>query len=106
MGYLELERGRQKRAMEIFESLDVALASEPDSPVRQAVQLELRILEALTGKVKPRKIARQLDDTEAKLLRAEAFALLQSSRKSGGKPLAAAERLRAVIESVWDFIQT
>ncbi len=99
LGYVELERGRNDRAMKIFENLDTALASEPDSPVREAVQLELRLLEAKSGQVKTDRRGRAIDATEARLLRVEAFALLQDSRKTGGRPLEAAERLRAIIEA-------
>ncbi|MGR8919254.1 MAG: hypothetical protein ACU85V_06530 [Gammaproteobacteria bacterium] len=99
LGYVELERGRNARALEIFKNLDNALASEPDSPVREAVQLELRLLEARTGQVKTDRRGRTVDAKEARILRAEAFALLQESRKTGGRPLEAAERLRAVIEA-------
>lgn len=99
LGYVEKEKGRDARATKIFENLDTALASEPDSPVRQAVQLELRLLEAKSGKVKTDRRGRAIDDAEARILRVEAFALLQDSRKTGGKPLEAAERLRAIINA-------
>lgn len=99
LGYVEMERGRHARALEIFQQLEQALSSEPDHPIRQAVNLELRLLEARTGQVKDRRRGRALDDAELQILRAEAFALLQQSRKSGGRPLEAAERLRTIIEA-------
>lgn len=99
LGYVEKEKGRNARATQIFSNLETALASEPDSPIRAAVQLELRLLEAKSGKVKTDRLGRKVDDVEARILRAEAFALLQESRKTGGRPLEAAKRLRAIIES-------
>lgn len=99
LGYVEMQQGRQQVALAIFENLDQALAQEPDHPVRKAVQLELRLLEAHEGKVKTMRKGRMVDDTEAVLLKVEAFALLQGHRKTGGRPMDAAERLRAVIES-------
>ncbi len=99
MGYVEKEKGRNSRAVKIFTNLEAALASEPESPIREAVQLELRLLEARSGKVNTNRRGRKVDDVEAQILRTEAFALLQDSRKSGGRPLEAAERLRAIIDS-------
>ncbi len=99
MGYVELEEGRSARAMEIFQNLDNALASEPDSPVRQAVQIELRLLEARTGQVKTTRKSDRVDEIEARILRVEAFALLQDSRKTGGRPWEAAVRLKKIIEA-------
>ncbi len=99
LGYVEMEEGHHARAKQIFESLENALATEDDSPIRQAVSLELRLLEARTGEVRPTKIGRKIDANEAKILRIEAFALLQESRKTGGRPTTAAERLRALIEA-------
>ncbi len=99
LGYVEMEEGHHARAKQIFESLENTLATEEDSPIRQAVSLELRLLEARTGEVRPTKIGRKIDANEAKILRIEAFALLQESRKTGGRPTTAAERLRALIEA-------
>ena len=99
MGYIEMEEGRQKRALAIFENLEQALAKEPDHPIREAVLLELRLLEARQGRVKSVRKDRVVDDNEAAILKAEAFALLQQHRKTGGRPMDAAERLKAVIES-------
>lgn len=99
VGYVEKEQGHDARATQIFANLETALAAEPESPIRAAVQLELRLLEARSGKVNTNRRGRKVDDVEAKILRAEAFALLQDSRKTGGKPLEAAERLRAIIDS-------
>jgi len=99
IGYVEMAQGRNERAREIFESLDEALSRESDSPIREAVQLELRLLEARTGQVKSSPAGRKVDDNEAKILRIEAFALLQESRRSGGRPLLAAERLKALIDN-------
>lgn len=99
IGYVEMAQGRNERAREIFESLDEALSRESDSPIREAVQLELRLLEARTGQVKSSPAGRKVDDNEAKILRIEAFALLQESRRSGGRPLLAAQRLKALVDN-------
>lgn len=99
LGYVEIQRGRTARATKIFKNLDNALSSEPDSPVRAAVQMELRLLDAKSGRVSASMSGGKIDDAEARLLRIEAFALLQESRKTGGRPLEAAKRLRAIINS-------
>ncbi|MEQ8663693.1 MAG: hypothetical protein RLW62_22985 [Gammaproteobacteria bacterium] len=99
IGYVEMAQGHNQRARQIFQTLDEALAREEDSPIRAAVQLELRLLESRTGQVKASPVGRKLDDNEAKILRIEAFALLQESRRTGGRPLLAAERLKALVEN-------
>ena len=100
LGYVELEGGRKDRAKEIFKKLEEALASEPDSPVRQAVSLELRMLDAKQGTVSSMGIkGGKIGDNDALLLKNEVFAVLQESRKSGGRPLQAAARLKALIDA-------
>ena len=99
LGYIEMEEGRQKRALAIFENLEQALSQEPDHPIREAVLLELRLLEARQGRVKSVRKSRVVDDNKAAILKAEAFALLQQHRKTGGRPMDAAERIKAVIEA-------
>lgn len=99
LGLVELEAGRKDRARSIFKKLEEALAAEPDSPVRQALSLELRMLDAKAGTVSaalPRR-GGKVSDSDAALLKNEIFALLQDSRKTGGRPLQAAERIKAVI---------
>ena len=98
LGYVELEGGRKDRAKEIFKKLEEALASEPDSPVRQAVSLELRMLDAKQGTVSSLGVkGGKIGGNDALLLKNEVFAVLQESRKSGGRPLEAAARLKALI---------
>ncbi len=100
LGFCELELGRTDRATKIFQNLDKALAAEPDSPIKEAVSLELRMLEAKQGKVTGiRRAGGAVDTNELPLLKTEAFALLQDSRKTGGRPLLAAERLKAIIDA-------
>ncbi|MEQ8232372.1 MAG: hypothetical protein RLW61_00915 [Gammaproteobacteria bacterium] len=99
IGYVEMAQGHNDRARQIFETLDEALEREENSPIREAVQLELRLLEARTGQVKAGRVGREIDDNEARILRIEAFALLQESRRSGGRPMLAAERLKALVEN-------
>ena len=98
-GYVEIERGRYEHAHAIFKNLERALAAEEDSPILETVKFELRILDALTGNVAKDQRSDIFDNDEAKIQRAEAFGLLQASRKSGGRPIEAAERLRALIDS-------
>ena len=96
-GYVEIEKKRYARAHTIFENLERALMGEEDSPILEVVRFELRILDALTGNVTADSRSDVFDDDEAQIQRAEAFGLLQASRKTGGRPLGAAERLRALI---------
>ena len=97
LGYVELERGRYDRASAIFANLEQALDDEPDHPIRQAVNLELRLLAARQGTVKKTRRGAVVDDNEIVILKAEAFALLQQSRKTGGRALEAADRLKTII---------
>ena len=98
VGYAELESGHKDRARQIFKKLEEVLAGEPDSPMRKAVSMELRMLEAKGGGA-VRSIAQgaAVDGNELVLLKAEAFAILQQMRKSGGRPLEAAMRLKSII---------
>jgi len=96
-GYVEIERGRYVHAHAIFKNLERALAEEEESPILETVKFELRILDALTGNVEKDQRSDVFDDDEAKIQRAEAFGLLQASRKTGGRPIEAAERLRTLI---------
>ncbi len=100
LGYVELEGGRKDRAKEIFKKLEEALASEPDSPVRQAVSLELRMLDAKQGTVSSFAAnGGKISGNDVPLLKNEAFAQLQQSRKTGGRPLDAAARLKGLIDA-------
>ncbi len=96
-GYVEIEKERYVRAHTIFENLERALMDEEDSPILEVVRFELRILDALTGNVTQDSRSDVFDDDEAQIQRAEAFGLLHASRKTGGRPLEAAERLRTLI---------
>ena len=100
LGYVELEGGHKDRAKQIFKKLEEALASEPDSPVRQAVSLELRMLDAKQGTVSAFVSKRgPVSSNDASLIKNEAFSLLQQSRKTGGRPLEAAARLKSLIDA-------
>jgi hypothetical protein len=100
IGYVEMERGHHDRARQIFQRLDEVLATAPESPIREAVSLELRLLEIRTGQVRAAaRINRNIDENEAKILHIEAFALLEQSRKTGSQPTGAGRRLKALIES-------
>ncbi len=99
IGYVEMELGNLDRARQIFERLDEALSTATDSSIREAVSIELRLLEVRTGKVKTKHTSRNIDDNEAKMLRIEAFALLKESRRTSNQPIGAAKRLKAIFES-------
>lgn len=100
LGYVELEGGRKDRAKEIFKKLEEALASEPDSPVRQAVSMELRNIDAKQGTVSSfASKGGKYSDNDAPVIKNEAFAMLQQSRKTGGRPLEAAARLKSLIDA-------
>jgi len=101
LGYVELEQGRRERARQIFRKLDEVLAAEPDSPVKDAVAMELRMLEAKEGGIalSRRSAGGVVDANEVTILKAEIFALLQQSRKTGGRALEAAKRIRTIIEA-------
>jgi hypothetical protein len=99
IGYVEMELGNHDRAREIFDRLDDALSAAPDSPVREALSLELRLLEARTGNVKPVNVSRNIDDNEARILRIESFALLDQNRITGNQYDGVEQRLRSLIEA-------
>lgn len=100
IGYVEMEFGNLDRARQIFQRLDEALSTVPDSSIRTAVSLELRLLEIRIGNVRgATRISRNINDNEAKILRAEAFMLLEDSRRTGSPPTGVAHRLKTLIES-------
>lgn len=101
--YVARAQGRDTWAREMLERLDQALARSPDNPLREVVQLELRLLKAQAGEVSRTAMTAaevaSLDAAEARLLSMEAFALLEQHRRDevGGKD--AAVRLKQVLAS-------
>jgi hypothetical protein len=99
IGYVEMEQGHLDRAREIFIKLEEALSLAPESSIREAVSIEVRLLNIRTGNVNLSPASRQIDDHEAKMLRIEAFALLDDARKTGSHPEGVAQRFYALINS-------
>ena len=99
IGYVEMESGHLDRARDIFLRLEEALALAPESPIREAVKLEVRLLNIRTGNVTAIPVNRQIDSSEAKMLRIEAFTLLDDARKTGNNAEGVAQRLNVLINS-------
>ena len=101
LGYVAAAENKTDQALSIFESLQSALEQEPNNPLYEVVSLELRLLQAQEGKVSSSGGARssKIDEQEARLLRIEAFALLEKYRTSKEGGNAAAERLRQLIRA-------
>lgn len=100
LGYVAAAEGNNNRAIEIFESLQNSLGDDPNHPLTDVVALELRLLRAKSGKVKSGPLGNgRIDETEAKLLRAEAFALFEQYRTTQSGAREAADRLRRVIQA-------
>ncbi|MEM7540501.1 MAG: hypothetical protein AAF384_02825 [Pseudomonadota bacterium] len=99
LGYVALARGEEAQATRIFENLQEALAAEEDHPIREAVELELRLLAVKRGQVKNTPIPKTIGEAEASILRAEAFALLKKQRNGQGGGVLAAERLNKLIKA-------
>lgn len=100
LGYVAAAEGNSERAIEIFESLQNSLSDDPNHPLTEVVALELRLLRAKSGQVKSGPAGNgRIDATEAKLLRAEAFALFEQYRTTQSGARDAADRLRRVIQA-------
>ena len=99
IGYVDMEQGHTARAQQIFRKLDEALSIMPDSPVSKAILLELRLQEARMGNVRAGGISKNIDATQAQMLRIEVFALLEQSRKEGRTFEGIAQRLRVLIDA-------
>lgn len=99
LGYVAAAEGKTARALEIFESLQNSLGDDPSHPLYEVVSLEIRLLRAKKGQVVGSGGSGALDATEAKLLRAEAFALFEQYRTTQSGAREAASRLRRIIEA-------
>ena len=100
IGYVAMLQGQLARSRQVINKLDDALSRAPDTPVRHAVSLELRLLEARMGDVKKAtSISKSISDNEAKMLRIEVFALLEKSRREDKPPAGVAQRLKVLIQA-------
>jgi len=99
LGYIAAAEGKTERAISIFESLQNSLGDDPSHPLYEVVSLELRLLRAKTGQVTASGGSGRIDATEAKLLRAEAFALFEQYRTTQSGAFEAAKRLRRIIDA-------
>ena len=75
LGYIAAAEKKYDQALAIFESLQSALEAEPNNPLYEVVNLELRLLRAREGQVDSSGVATtgKVDDQEARLLRLEAY---------------------------------
>ncbi|MFP6680866.1 MAG: hypothetical protein VCB07_01585, partial [Gammaproteobacteria bacterium] len=99
LGYVASAEGKNDRAVKIFESLASALGDDESHPLYEVVSLELRLLRAKMGKVTGAAHDGKIDAFEAKLLRAEAFAMFEQYRTTNSGARDAADRLRRIIEA-------
>jgi hypothetical protein len=99
LGYVALAEGEDDRAVKIFESLEAEVAGDTGHPLHDVVSLELRMLRARAGSVIDSAPDREIDDTEAQVLRAEAIALLEYAQKYKQDPKEAVLRLRRIVDA-------
>lgn len=99
LGYVASAEGKNDRAVKIFESLASALGDDESHPLYEVVSLELRLLRAKMGTVTGAARGGKIDAHEAKLLRAEAFAMFEQYRTTNSGARDAADRLRRIIEA-------
>lgn len=99
LGYVAMAEGKADRALAIFGSLKNSLADDPSHPLYDVVSLELRLLRARMGQVTAAGGSGRIDAQEAKLLRAEAFALFEQYRTTQSGAREAASRLRRIIDA-------
>jgi len=99
--YVARAEGREGYARALLERLDEALARDPDHPLRETVQLELRLAKARAGEVGGDALAsdeaQRIDEAEARLLALEAFALLDRHRREEVGAREAAARLKRLL---------
>lgn len=99
LGYVAAAEGKTDRALSIFESLQNSLTDDKSHPLYDVVSLELRLLRAKNGQVSGPVGSGKIDAQEAKLLRAEAFALFEQYRTTQSGARDAADRLRRIIRA-------
>lgn len=99
IGYVDLELGHTVRAREIFAKLDEAVSALPDSPVKEAVSMELLLQELRMGDITAVGISKEINADQARMLRRELFTLLELSRVEDKHDQAIARHLRALIKA-------
>jgi hypothetical protein len=99
LGYIAAAEGKNDRAISIFESLQNSLGDDQSHPLYDAVSLELRLLRAKTGEISGPTGTGPIDAQEAKLLRAEAFALFEQYRTTKSGAVDAAKRLKRIVDA-------
>lgn len=99
IGYVDLELGHTTRARQIFKKLDEAVSALPDSPVREAISLELLLQELRMGDITATGISRDINAGQAQVLRNELFALLEQSRERGKHDQAVAQYLGILVKA-------
>ena len=102
LGYVAMAEGEDGRALTIFESLHDSIADDNSHPLYDVVSLQLRLLRAKEGKVSGPAGSGPIDAREARLLSAEAQALLEQHRATQSGARDAASRLRRLIDA--DYI--
>lgn len=100
MGYVAAARNQQDLAEQRFRRLTQALVTDPDNPVRKIAEAELTVLALRRGEIQPvaKQAGQPLSPSLANVYLEEAFVLLQQHRDTGTGAIAAAERLKALIE--------
>lgn len=100
IGYVDLELGHTARARLIFRKLDEAVSALPDSPVKEAVSMELLLQELRMGDITAAAgISKEIDADQARMLLRELFALLERSRVEGKHDQAIARHLQVLIRA-------
>ena len=102
LGYVAMAEGEDGRALTVFESLHDSIAENSSHPLYDLVSLQLRLLRAKEGKVSGPVASGPIDAREARLLRAEAQALLEQHRTTQSGARDAANRLRRLVDA--DYI--
>ena len=99
IGYVDLELGHTARARLIFRKLDEAVSALPDSPVKEAVSMELLLQELRMGDITAAGISRDINADQAQILRNELFTLLEQSREREKHDQSVAQYLRTLVNA-------
>ena len=99
IGYVDLELGHTARARQIFGKLDEAVSALPDSPVKDAISMELLLQELRLGDVTAAAVGKDINADQAQMLRRELFAILQESRARGKPDHAVAQHLQVLVNA-------
>ena len=101
IAYVDLELGHTARARQIFAKLDEAVSALPDSPVKDAISMELLLQKLRLGDVTAAAVSKDINAGEAQMLRRELFAILQESRSQGKPAHAVAQHLQVLVNAGW-----